>query len=653
MSKKLTLLSTSMLAGIIAFSQQDTLHGNPLDQVIVTANKTEQKQSTTGKVVTVIGKDQIEKSAGKTVAQILNDQAGITINGALNNAGSVQTLYIRGAASGRALILIDGIPASDPSMINNEYDLNLFSINDVERIEICKGAQSTLYGSDAVAGVINIITIKSNVTKPFNLKTTVAGGSFGTFKGNVQLYGKANKLSYTARYAKLVTDGFSSAYDSTGTKNFDKDGYNGDAVSAALQYQATKKLLFKAFSQFSEYKSGVDASVFADKSNYDINNKTLNTGTGFQYKNDVLTLVGNYQYNYTQRNYNDNASVPGATSFSLNNFNAISQFAELYANIKLGNGFDVLVGADYRYNSFNSTYNSLSVYGPYNSVFPDTSVHQTSAFASLHFATVSKKINVELGARVNQHSRYGTNTTFTFNPSYQFNKSTRIFGSISSGFKVPSLYQLYAGVPFGPGNPDLKPEASTNYEAGIQWQQKTVSARLVYFNRIIKNGIDYLSQPYPTPSLYINYIKQIVNGIEFEINVRPTDKININANYTYLSPNETTQNRITNKDTVTYNYLLRRPANSFNLTAGIQASKALYASVSGKYVGKRYDVGGYQKADISLADYFLLSAYAEYQICKCAKFFVDAQNITNKKFFDVRGYNSIPFMLNAGVTIHL
>ena len=642
MSKKLTLLSNLMLASMLALAQKDTLHGLALDPVIVTANKTEQKQSTTGKVITVITKQQIEKAAGKTIAQLLNDQAGITINGALNNAGSVQTIYMRGAASGRALILIDGIPVNDPSMINNEFDLNLFSINDVERIEICKGAQSTLYGSDAIAGVINIITIKNDVAKPFNLKTTVTGGSLGTFKGNVQFYGKADKLSYTARYAKLVTDGFSSAYDSTGKNNFDKDGYNGDAASAALQYQLNKNLLLKAFSQYSAYKAGVDAGPFEDKTNYDIHNKLLNAGTGFQFKNNTVTVVGNYQYSAMQRNYNDNASVPNASSFSLNDFHSISQFAELYANTKLGKGLDLLTGIDYRYGSYNSYYHSVSIYGPYDSQFNDTSVTQNSFYASLHFTDVSKKLNIELGGRYNHHSRYGNNSTFSFNPSYKINDAIRIFGSISSGYKAPTLYQLSL-------NASLQPEQSINYEAGIQLQQKIISTRLVFFSRKIDNGIDY---NYITFN-YFNYVKQIVNGIEFEATVKPVEHLTITANYTYLSPKETTQNRITNKDTVTYNYLLRRPDNSFNLTVGMQAGKGFYASVSGKYVGSRYDVGGYKKADVNLDAYFLLSAYTEYQLCKYAKIFADAQNITNKQFFDVRGYNSIPFMLNAGITIHL
>ncbi|HKO78936.1 MAG TPA: TonB-dependent receptor plug domain-containing protein, partial [Chitinophagaceae bacterium] len=115
-----------VVAAIIISSQlqaQEDTTGKVLDEVILTANKFEQKQSQTGKVVTVISKERIEKSSGKTVAQILNEQAGIAIAGAYNTAGSVQTVFMRGASSGRTLILLDGIPVNDPSMINNEFDL--------------------------------------------------------------------------------------------------------------------------------------------------------------------------------------------------------------------------------------------------------------------------------------------------------------------------------------------------------------------------------------------------------------------------------------------------------------------------------------------------------------------------------------------------
>jgi len=185
MSKKLTLLLT-LLSSAGLYAQKDSLRTSVLDEVVVTANKQEQKQSTTGKVITVIGQAELSKSSGKSLGQVLNETVGITINGALNNAGTNQTVFMRGANSGRTLILMDGIPVYDPSQIGNEFDLNLFSINDVERIEVCRGAQSTVYGSDAVAGVINIITVKQNVNKPINVKATLTAGNLNSFRHSYQ-----------------------------------------------------------------------------------------------------------------------------------------------------------------------------------------------------------------------------------------------------------------------------------------------------------------------------------------------------------------------------------------------------------------------------------------------------------------------------------
>ena len=290
MSKKLTLL-IGLLISCSLFAQKDTLPSQLLDEVIVTANKLAQKQSSTGKVVTVIDQSMIQKSSGKTVAQLLNDQVGITINGALNNAGSVQTIFMRGASPGRTLVLMDGIPVNDPSQISGDVDLNFFSLTNVERIEICKGAQSTLYGSDAIAGVINIITIKKNITAPLNVKAGASAGNYDSYKANVQLYGKSGRLTYNTSLATIKTGGFSSAYDSSGNKNFDRDGYAGNIASASIQLQATAPLLIKAFTQYSQYQSDVDASAFTDKTNYTIHNRNFITGTGLVYKQKKMTIT--------------------------------------------------------------------------------------------------------------------------------------------------------------------------------------------------------------------------------------------------------------------------------------------------------------------------------------------------------------------------
>jgi vitamin B12 transporter len=629
--KRIAYTFAALAIAQTAFSQENT-GTQQLDEVVVTANKTEQKQNSTGKVITVITKEQLEKSTGRSVAQVLNEQAGIVINGALSNTGSVQTVFTRGASSGRTLILVDGIPVNDPSMINNEYDLNLFSINDVERIEICKGAQSTLYGSNAAAGVINIITQKKDVNKAFNLKASAAGGNKGTFRGNTAVYGRKGKLSYTARYARLHTDGFSAAYDSTGNKNFDNDGYNGNASNAMVQYQASEQLMFKAFTMYNQYKTDLDYGAFTDEKEHTVNNRSLNTGGGFQFKNETVVLTGNYQYTKTRR-FDQSLS-------SSNENHSIAQFAELYGNIKLGSGFSLLQGADYRYGSMNTAYRNTT--NPqWNSDFRDTAASQGSMYASLNYA--STRFNVELGGRLNVHSSYGSNYTYTFNPSYTISNHYRVFGSIARGFVAPSLYQV-----FGPsGERNLKPEQSTNYELGVQQQYNAISHRIVYFHRNVTDGIDYDNQNF----VYFNFLKQKVNGLEYEIIAHPVKSLTLTANYTLLTSEERTQSRITTKDS-TYKYLLRRPKHAVNINIGYQFTQALYASISGKYISSRYDAS-YQQLDPKLDSYFIMNAYAEYKAGTRLKFFADAQNLTNKKFFDVRGYNNIPFLVNAGVTFNL
>ena len=157
------LIATSLAFGQKEKSQKDSLNTNTLEEVIVTANKVEQKQNGTGKVVSIINAAQIQANAGRSIAQILNEQAGLYLPGSLSNAGTVPSIFMRGASSGRTLILIDGMPVGDPSMISNEFDLNLVPLNQIERVEILKGAQSTLYGSDAIGGVINIITKNKSI----------------------------------------------------------------------------------------------------------------------------------------------------------------------------------------------------------------------------------------------------------------------------------------------------------------------------------------------------------------------------------------------------------------------------------------------------------------------------------------------------------
>lgn len=642
MSKK---IFTAVFAGFLCstLSAQDTSRLKLLEEVVITATKFPVKQSITGKVVDVISRQELESLKGKTLSQVLNERAGLVVGGALNNLGSPQTIYMRGAASGRTLVVIDGIPAYDPSQINNEFDPNLIALNEIERIEICRCAQSTLYGSDAIAGVINIITVNNTSGKPLNVRATLAGGNLGTFKGNAQVYGKLNRFNYAVKYSRLSTNGFSAAYDSTAKGNFDRDDYLSNNASAQLTYQVNDQLSLRGFVQVNRYSNGIDANAFVDDHDFRGSNKNLVSGASFNFKKAFLSLTGNYQYSEVYRTYIDDSSYIPAGSFSKyskNYYYGKSQFAELFSSIPLGGGFTLLEGADYRFTSMNSEYVS-----GFSSRFKDTSLSQSSLYASITYSGPDSNLNMEIGGRLNVHSRYGSNYTYTFNPSYRLSNHFRVFGTVATAFKAPSLYQLYDGFS---GNSSLQAEESMNFEVGITQQHAVITNRVVAFYRNIRNGIDYNYLLFK----YFNFAKQQAKGLEWEVNIQPASFLTIGWNYTYLSIRETTQNRVTQDQDTVYKYAIKRPRHNVNAHIDFHLLPDLTVSINGKHVSDRYDLGGYARPDVLLEAYTLLGAHANYMLNEHISLFADAQNITNKKFFDARGYQAIPFIAVGGITLN-
>ena len=649
MSKKLITLSVGLIATTLLFGQKDSLSKNSttknvvektastLDEVIVTANKIEQKQNTTGKVVTVITAAQLNARAGQSVAQVLSEQAGLYLPGALSNAGTVPSIYMRGASSGRTLILVDGAPVGDPSMISNEFDLNLVPLAQIERIEILKGSQSTLYGSDAIGGVINIITKKK--TGSF-ITGGASTGTYGTKTNQLALNGVLAKINYTAGFENQSAEGFSSAIDKNNIGNFDKDGYKNNSWFTKLNYSINDQWTLQANTRKTAYKASIDYGAFADDKDQFFNNATTMSGLQLKYKKDKTTFQFQYQYTTQNRSYLNDSVDKQYIVYENNQYTGKTHFADVFLSKSLGQNVQWIVGADFRYGSYNQTYESISGWGPYNENFKDTFQFQNALYGSLLINDASKKWLLELGARYNHHSRYGDNQTFTISPSYLLQPGLRLISSISSGFKAPSLYQISY-------NTQLKAETSVNAEVGIDYTSSPVNARVVYFNRSINNGIDYNYIDYN----FFNFIKQKVNGLEVELNHRLPHNQWVSVNYTLLNGQETNQNRVTTTDTITYNYLLKRPKHSLQLQYNI-AHKKWEVSVSGRYISSRYDVGGYASPDVKLDYYTLLNAHVQYKENNWLSFFVDVQNVLQDRFQEIYGYNTMGRNIQFGFRLH-
>ena len=645
MSKKLITLSVGLIATTLLFGQKDSLPKNSsqnttstLDDVIVTANKIEQKQNTTGKLVTVITATQLNAHAGQSVAQVLSEQAVLNLPGALSNAGTVPSIYMRGASSGRTLILVDGAPVGDPSMISNEFDLNLVPLAQIERIEILKGAQSTLYGSDAIGGVINIITKKKAGSF---LTAGASAGSYGSKTNQISFNGALSKINYTAGFENQRADGFSSANDKNNTGTFDKDGYKNNSWFTKLNYNINNQWSLQASTRKTAYKASIDYGAFKDDKDEYFNNATTMSGLQLKYKKDKTVFQFQYQYTTQERSYLNDSTDKKYITYEDNQYAGKTHFADAFLSKSIGQNIQWILGSDFRYGSYNQTYASISVYGPYNENFKDTFQFQNALYGSLLVNDASKKWLLELGARYNHHSRYGDNQTFTVSPSYVIQPGLRIISSVSSGFKAPSLYQISY-------NTALKAEISVNAELGVDYKSNPVDARIVYFNRTINNGIDYNYIDYN----FFNFIKQKVNGIEIELNHRLPHGQSVGVNYTLLNGQETNQNRITTTDTITYNYLLKRPKHSLQMQYNVAINKKWQASLSGRYISSRYDVGGYATPDVKLDYYTLLNAHIQYQASKGLSFYVDMQNILQDQFQEIYGYNTMGRTIQIGFRLH-
>ncbi|WP_158279544.1 TonB-dependent receptor plug domain-containing protein [Arcicella aurantiaca] len=631
-----------------------TVANKNLDEVIITGNKTEQKQSQTGKVVTILSDSILQKYQSQTITELLTRQAGFMIVGSQNTSGTNQDVYLRGASTGNTLILIDGMPVYDPSGISSNFDLNMITVAECERIEILKGAQSTLYGSDAVAGVINIFTKKGKSNQPISGSASVNAGSYGTYRATVGINGAFNKGYYNVQYTRLQSDGFSAAFDKDGNKGFDNDGIRQNNILANVGYNLTKNLQVKFRTLINGYKNDIDAGAFADEKDYTIDQKFKMFALGLVHSYAKGKLTFNYGYSKSERNFvDDSTSVEkGAFNKYVKQFyGGDTHYAEIYNSLKINDDFELVAGADYRFANTDQTYVSYSQYGKYASPALGADTAKTNIFSV--YASGLLKTNagffLELGGRYNNHSLYGSNFTYSFNPSYLIDDQLKVFVNLSSGFKAPSLYQLYS--PYG--NKGLKPEKSVSTEAGIQAfsKDKNSNIRVLYFDRNIKDVIYFESLSKAPYGRYINFDKQHDYGWEVEGKTQ-IGKFNLWANVTLLQGAITTQ--IAKKDT-TYNNLFRRPESIINFGIGYSVSPKLYVSTNLRSIGKRtdrfYNSATFKTESVTLNAYTTLDFYAEYKFTKNIKAYVDLKNITDEQYFDVYGYNSRRFNFMTGLSI--
>lgn len=598
-----------------AFAQD----GKSLDEVVILATKNDQKQNQTGKVVNIISREQLERSAGKTLPELLSEQAGIIVGGATSNQGLNKGLFIRGAGSAYAVVLIDGIPVANPSGAGSAFDLRMFGIDQIDHIEIIKGGQSTIYGSDAVAGVINIITKKGS-TDVSSVFGNATAGSYDTYKGTIGINSNVSGFSYNIGYTQAKTAGISEAADSIGNgAPFEKDGNRTAALNANFSLQATNALSISPFFRYFYGRYDFDGGSFIDNPGNRYKTKHYNAGLNTQYKFETGKINLNYSYETT---WNDTKNQYGVSQ-SEGKMNLI----DLYYSQQLGDHLTLLVGLDNRLTKLEGSYRAeANLFSTYASVF----LHDLKGF------------NLEVGGRYNNHDEYGDNYTYSVTPSFDVARFIKVFGTVSTNFKAPTLDMLF-GL-YG-ANLNLKPESSQNYEAGfaLKTNDNNLSLRLSAFHRDLTDAIVYGNAG------YINQLSQKAKGFELEPRVK-YKQFTATGFYAYVEGSEF--NFVNNQ---TENTLFRRPKHTVGVNLGLQATKNLFVSTNFKHLGKRTD-GDFDFNNphvVTMPAFSLVDIYGEYKVYKSQlRLFVDLKNIFDAQYNEYYGYNAMGFNMNAGLAFN-
>ncbi len=620
MSKFLQTLLIGLLCTQLTQAQTQVADTLELGEITVTASKIPISLRETTKPVITIDQLLISQSSGKNLSQILDEQAGINVNGVNSNPGLNKNLYVQGAESKYTLFLIDGLAVQDPNGFGGASDLRNFSLENIERIEIVKGSMSTLYGSDAIAGVVNIITKKPD-SEALNIQGNASYGAYNTYNTGIGMNGSMKGGSYSINFNREVTDGISEAKDSTNTSNFDDDGFERNSLNVETTIHPIKGLSITPILNYSGFDGKYDSGSFTDASNT-YTSHLFNPGIRINYKNEALAVYAGYNFTGSDYSY---TSALGTDEYDgdLQNFDTFASYS-LTTKIKFLTGFN---------------YQKLKISGQQTIV---DNAH--SDIYSPYFTTILTDIfgfSFEAGIRLNNHSEFGNNTTYGISTSYNLLDLAKILASYGTGFRAPSLLQLFG--PFG-ANPNLDPETSNYFNIGTESYlfENQVKIGINYFNRSIEDVIDYTNT-------YVNQDKQKDSGLEATFNFIVNPQMTMSGNYNYLTGESSSLDE--NGNTTITDYLIRRPKHSFGLGIITNLIPELTIRVNVNYLGERKDLFyGPTITEVDLDAYLLLNLHAQYQLLnKKLTIFVDGRNLTDTDYTEVYGYSTLGFNSKLGL----
>ena len=605
--------------------QIDQIGGHLINRdVVVTATRAEQDRREVGQAVTVVTRADLDRRQTVSVADLLATTPGVTIsrNGSV---GGFTGVRLRGAEAEQTLVVIDGVRVNDPSSPGGGFDFaNLLAAN-VERIEVLRGPDSVPWGSQAIGGVVNVITAAP--TTEFRARAQGEYGYHNQAYGTAGLSGGAGPVTAGLTAGYLRTDGISSAASGT-----ERDGYRqiggtarvgvevADGVGLDLRgYYADSRLSFDGFANAAPFGPADGPQFGKTQELYGYAGAHANLGGG-RFANRVA---------FTVADINRDTFDPDFPSRARGR----SERYEYQGDFRLADPIRIVAGAERE----NSRFNDGSTYAR---------THITSFYGQAIVKPVDA-LTLTGGVRHDDHRTFGGHTTFGADAALALRSGTTLRASYGEGFKAPTLYQLYSFY----GTRALRPETARSFDAGVQ--QTLLDGRAVlgatYFHRRTRNQIDFrdclatecAAQPY---GLYDNIARTRAQGVEVELALRPSDALTLTANASYIDAQDRSPGATFGHD------LGRRPKQTASVDADYRFPFGLRIGGTVLIVGDSFDT----VANTARLDGYALAALrAELPIGERLAVYGRVENVADERYQTAAGYGTFGRAAFGGVRVRL
>lgn len=600
------ILTASLAALVLttgAFSVQaaDSVPMYSLDAVVVTANRAPEKKIDANADVAVVSAKEIEQKHFDDVAQAVKNVPGVFIfsHGASGQSYNSDQIYINGSPN--VVVLVDGMRRNtNGNSLMNASIAELVAMDSVDHIEVLKGSSSTLYGSDAQGGVINIITKEA---KEDGVKTTLRTAFGDNSKEKYTLYngGKEGNVFWSIEAGKELQGNY-------------EDGWGRKVINHLNAKHYNAKL---------GYDLGNDSSVVVNYEKYKAdytspaNGSTDKTPAKGRKDNDAISLQ--YNAKLSDRLSNQFSIYRNTTSFDIP--------AQNWAMKMKTTGISDQLTYTANKQTLTGGFDWYKDEVPYNmgSAPEGDSVHNI-AFYLQDKIDLTDQWNITPGVRVDHHSAFGTHTSPSLSIGFKQNENTNYYFNYKTFFVAPNMYQLYApgftsyGTYYPVGNKDLKPQEGNTIEFGINHNfSDTLSGTFNIFHTHAKNLIQYVNG-------YENTGKANVNGFSLNLNKNFNQHWNASIGYSFIHMPATAPNKNINSDGLL-------PESTLNINVGYQADK-FNANLSGRGIMNRYGKKGNDEMR-NYANYWVWDLAANYQFTKEATLFARVNNIFDQFYTDV------------------